>query len=449
MLWEQKVEFAAKSDIGFRRQNNQDSYGIHLAPDGEAFHQRGHLFLVADGMGGHAVGEFASKMAADAIPHTFQKLQNLPIDEALEQAIIEANTAINTRGRQNQDFLRMGTTLTALVLSPAGAIAGHVGDSRLYRIRDGRIEQLTFDHSLQWELLKQGQMSAEEIYLYEPRNVITRCLGPEPRVEVDIEGAHEIQSGDIFLLCSDGLTGLLEDNEIGTIARELPPAEACQLLVHLANLRGGPDNITVIIVRVSPPLGEVVAPPPPSRSEESGGLSWGWGLALSLLAIILVVGVPLTLMGLQTSLNHLRIPGLLLLGTAGVQATLMAWIWWRQRQAKREAPPAMTAAGGPYRSAEANATRKLVGQLATIEHDLQQSAIEEGWTVDWKSYGAAFRDAKSNLERQQFSRALRSYGKVVDYLMSGLQLHRRTRAHAAKWGVPPREQTFPADTNGD
>lgn len=448
MLWEQKVEFAAKSDIGFRRQNNQDSYGIHLAPDSDAFHKRGHLFLVADGMGGHAVGELASKMAADAIPHTYQKLANLPINEALEQAIIEANTTINTRGRQNHDFLRMGTTFTALVLSPEGAIAGHVGDSRLYRIRDGRIEQLTFDHSLQWELLKQGQMSAEEIYLYEPRNVITRCLGPEPHVEVDIEGAHEVLPGDIYLLCSDGLTGLLEDNEIGTIASELPPAEACQLMVHMANLRGGPDNITVIIVRVSAPVGEVVTPPP-DANRESTGLSWAWGLALSSLAIILVLGVPLTLMGMQTSLNHLRIPGLLLLGVAGVQATLMAWAWWRQRKGRMAKPQSFMATGGPYRSAEANATRKLVGQLATIEHDLQQSAIEESWSVDWKSYGTAYRDAKSSLERQLFSRALRSYGKVIDFLMTGLQSHRRSRAHAAKWGIPPREQTSPADTNGD
>ncbi|QDT48478.1 Putative protein phosphatase 2C-type [Symmachiella dynata] len=449
MLWEQKVEFAAKSDIGFRRQNNQDSYGIHLAPDAEAFHQRGHLFLVADGMGGHAVGELASKMAADSIPHSYQKLQNLPIDEALEQAIIEANTGINTRGRQNHDFLRMGTTLTALVLSPTGAIAGHVGDSRLYRIRDAHIEQLTFDHSLQWELLKQGQMSAEEIFLYEPRNVITRCLGPEAHVEVDIEGAHEILSGDIFLLCSDGLTGLLDDNEIGTIARELPPAEACQLLVHLANLRGGPDNITVVIVRVNAPVGDIATPPPRPRYDDSGGLSWGWGLALSLLSIVLAIGVPLTLMGLRTALNYLLAPGLTLLGLAGIQIILMVWIWWNQRRERAKAPPVSAPKGGPYRYAEANMTRKLAGQLATIEHDLQQSAIEEGWTVDWKSYGTAYRDAKSSLERQQFSPALRSYGKVIDFLMSGLQSHRRSRAHAAKWGIPPREQTLPADTNGD
>ena len=446
MLWEQKVEFAAKSDIGFRRQNNQDSYGIHLASDADTFNQRGHLFLVADGMGGHAVGELASKMAADTVPHAYQKLTNLCISEALEEAIVESNTAINDRGLKNHDFLRMGTTCTALVLSPEGAIAGHVGDSRLYRIRQGRIDQLTFDHSLQWELLKQGRMSPEDIFLHEPRNVITRCLGPEPQVEVDVEGPHDVFPGDIYLLCSDGLTGLIEDNEIGTIARELPPAEACQLLVHLANLRGGPDNITVVIVRVNAPSGDMAPEPPPTNLDEESGLTWGWGVALSILAIMLVVGVPLALMGLQV--ERLRMPGILLLGLAGLQATFMGWAWWRQRRNARKSAVDITTSGGPYRTAVANATRQLAGQLATIEHDLQQSAMEESWSVDWKTYGADFREARSCLEHQQYSRALRAFGKVIDNLMSGMKSHRKSMAHVAKWGIPSREQNSPADSNG-
>lgn len=132
-------------------------------------------------------------------------------------------------------------------------------------------------------------------------------------------------------------------------------------------------------------------------------------------------------------------------------ATLMGWVWWRQRQKRQSdvTTATITAAKGPYRFAETNATRKLVGQLATIEHDLQQSAIEESWSVDWKTYGTDFREAKSSLERHQFSRALRAYGKVIDNLMSGLQSHRRSRAHAAKWGIPPRDQPASADTNGD
>lgn len=451
MLWEQKVEFAAKSDIGFRRQNNQDSYSIHLAQDPESYNRQGHLFLVADGMGGHAVGELASKMAADLIPHAYHKLNNLPIEQALEQAIVESNTAINQRGHQNHDFLRMGTTLTALVLSPNGAFAGHVGDSRLYRIRRGRIEQLTFDHSLQWELLRQGRMSPEDIFLHEPRNVITRCLGPEPQVQADVEGPHEVYSGDIYLLCSDGLTGLLDDNEIGTIAREMPPAEACRLLIHLANLRGGPDNITVVIVRVNAPTDEFTSDSTPEPTEsEDGGISWKWLIGWSLLTLSLVVGIPVLLMGLQVQHQELRIPGILMLGFAGLQAVIMGWAWWRSRRRRRLEFQVgkISNAGGPYRIAEANVTKKLIGQLSAIEHDLHQTALEENWSVDWKAYEVDFKEAKSSLERHHFSRSLRILGKVIDHLMSGMQSYRKSKEHAAKWGIPPRGNTTPADSNG-
>src|SRR5690606_18834603 len=122
---------------------------------------------------------------------------------------------------------------------PEGAVVGHVGDSRLYRIRGERLEQLALDHSLQGELLRQGIRRREDNLLHAPRNVITRCLGPEPAGEVDIEGPLPVLPGDVYLLCSDGLTGLVSDEEIGMIGRTLAPADACRLLVNLANLRGG------------------------------------------------------------------------------------------------------------------------------------------------------------------------------------------------------------------
>jgi PPM family protein phosphatase len=250
MYWEQNIEYAAVSDIGFRRRNNQDSYCVHIADNRDYWNQRGHLFLVADGMGGHAVGELASKIAADTIPHTFEKLRDRPLEDALREAVITGNHAIYERGELNRDFARMGTTCTTLVLHPRGASVAHVGDSRAYRIRGDRIEQLTFDHSLQWELLRQGRMSPEEIFLREPRNVITRSLGPNAEVLVDVEGPYPVLPHDAYLLCSDGLSTLVKDEEMGVIVRELPPAEACQFLVDLANLRGGTDNITVVVVRV-------------------------------------------------------------------------------------------------------------------------------------------------------------------------------------------------------
>ncbi len=363
-------------------------------------------------MGGHAVGELASKMAADSVPHTYQKLKNCPLGEALEQAILESNTAINTRGKENKEFHRMGTTFTSLVLSPEGAVIGHVGDSRLYRIRGGRIDQLTFDHSLQWELLKQGKMSAEEIFLYEPKNVITRCLGPEEVVEVDIEGAHEVIPGDIYLLCSDGLTGLVEDNEIGTIASILPPAEACQLLVHLANLRGGPDNITVVIVRVNAPTNGLSVQDVDPESMESGGISWGWGIALSLLAVTLVIGIPLTLMGLNADLNHLRIPGILILGFAGLQATMMGWAWWRIRRRENEHPAAISTSGGPlsFRIDQCD----LPTRGAVSDHRARFAAIGDGGELERQLEGV-----RSGLSRSEVQFGASAISPRIAYVREG------------------------------
>ncbi len=122
------------------------------------------------------MGELASKIAADTIPHVYYKTRDTEIPPALKDSLEKANAAINERGSMNRDFERMGTTCSALVLCAQGAVVGHVGDSRVYRVRDDRIDQLSFDHSLQWELLRQGKMKAEDIYLFEPRNVITRFV---------------------------------------------------------------------------------------------------------------------------------------------------------------------------------------------------------------------------------------------------------------------------------
>ncbi len=163
---------------------------------------------------------------------------------------------------------------TALVLCSQGAVFGHVGDSRAYRIRGERIDQLTFDHNVHWELVRQGRMSPEDVFLQESRHVITRSLGPEPTVQIDIEGPYPVMPGDVYVLCSDGLTGHVQDAEIGIIARELPPQEACRLLVNLANLRGGSDNVTVVAVHVGGgPAGAEPEEEPPAPSR---GLGWGW-----------------------------------------------------------------------------------------------------------------------------------------------------------------------------
>ena len=150
----------------------------------------------------------------------------------------------------NKDFHGMGTTCSTLILLPAGALIAHVGDSRVYRVRDGRIDQLTFDHSLVWELVRHKHLKPEQAKKAVPRNVITRSLGPDPVVEVDIEGPLAVQPGDVFVLCSDGLSGPVEDPELlEIINRHGDLKVAASKMIERANENGGPDNITVILAR--------------------------------------------------------------------------------------------------------------------------------------------------------------------------------------------------------
>src|SRR5437870_3349419 len=249
------IEYASLTDVGVRRSHNQDAYALLPASDAEQWRGRGHVFLVADGMGAHAVGELASKLAADTIPHIYSKYAHEGPIAALRKAFVETNLTIHTRGQQNREFEGMGTTATAILLRPEGAWVGHVGDSRAYRVRDGKIEQLSFDHSLVWELARRQHKDPSELQGI-PSNVIVRSLGPEPLVQVDVEGPHPVQPGDYFVLCSDGLSGPVSDREIGAVVSALTPGEACRFRVQLANLPGGPDNITAIVIRVGKTEGE-------------------------------------------------------------------------------------------------------------------------------------------------------------------------------------------------
>ena len=251
-LWKDQLTHIALTDVGMRRANNQDSHTVVLASDQEEWQARGHFFMVADGMGAHAAGELASKIAVDGVPHLYRKYRDLSPPEAMQKAIIETNSEVYRRGQANSDFRAMGTTASALALLPQGALIGHIGDSRVYCVRGTKLRQLTRDHSLVWELREAGQLSGDtELANSVPKNVITRSLGPNANVQVDIEGPYRVEVGDTFLLCSDGLMARVTDEEIAAILRHLSPDEAGQLLIDLANLRGGPDNITVIVARVS------------------------------------------------------------------------------------------------------------------------------------------------------------------------------------------------------
>ena len=244
-----QIECAVLTDVGLKRGYNQDSNYLSLASNETQWQELGHVLLVADGMGAHAVGEKASEQAVKTIPHVYSKYVKDGAPESLRKAFYEANSTIHTCGQENTEFRGMGTTATGIVIRPEGVWIGHVGDSRAYRIRGKLVEQLTYDHSLVWEYARLKKIDPDEVKDI-PSNYINRCLGPEAIVEPDIEGPHKVMQGDIFLVCSDGLTGLVKDSELGAITTSLSAQEACKMLVDLANLRGGHDNITVIVAKI-------------------------------------------------------------------------------------------------------------------------------------------------------------------------------------------------------
>jgi serine/threonine protein phosphatase PrpC len=212
----------------------------------EQYRRRGWLFVVADGMGAHAAGEMASALAVEHVPLIYEKTAARSPPLALKSSIEQANAEIHARGENAIDMKGMGTTCTALALLPRGALVGHVGDSRAYRVRGTTIDQLSRDHSLAWEMEAHRPAGAEDAI---PKNIITRSMGPHPQVTVDLEGPFAVEPGDVFVLCSDGLSGQVADEEIGLLAGGLPPADAAAALVGLALVRGAPDNVTLIVAK--------------------------------------------------------------------------------------------------------------------------------------------------------------------------------------------------------
>lgn len=439
MRWEQKVQYAALSDVGFRRRNNQDACVVMLSPDAETFSARGHLFIVADGMGGHAVGELASKIAVDTIPHAYFKNRIGDIPSALMAAIHDANTAVHEKGSQNVDFNRMGTTCVALALGPQGAVVGHVGDSRLYRVRRDQIDQMTFDHSLEWELIRHGRLKPNEQLLPEIKHVITRSIGPEPTVEPEVEGPFPVLPGDIFLACSDGLSGQLKDAEIGAIAKHLAPVDACRLLVNLANLRGGPDNITVIIAQVGA-LPEGVAPLTDEETKHDGDVDhtgWLWFGGMLLCALTFALG-------LGWAMLQDLLPGATLAGLSAIAAVVVSLFWRRHLRTNAVETPAKMAStilSKAYRSASAKLVPEFLELLCKLESDLKQAAEKERWTFDVAAYDSASKAAKSEMTKKQLVPALKEVAKSLDVLMVGLGQHRKSLAREA-------DAKKPSNSNG-
>ena len=231
------VERAGLTDVGRQRSSNEDSY-LEAAP----------VFAVADGMGGARAGEVASRLAVEAFAEHLDAGRSP--ESQLEGVATEANRKIYRLAQDEESYAGMGTTLTAAMLSGDEVVIGHVGDSRLYRLRGEDLERLTRDHSLVEELVRQGKLSPEEAETHPQRSIITRALGPEPDVEVDTFTARG-RDGDVYMLCSDGLTGMVAEEELAVILRGSSTLErAAKRLVDAANAAGGRDNITVVLFRV-------------------------------------------------------------------------------------------------------------------------------------------------------------------------------------------------------
>jgi serine/threonine protein phosphatase PrpC len=250
------VEVAGKTDIGCVRENNEDNFG---------YDSRHGIFVVCDGMGGQAAGEVASKMAVDVMLRYFRQARNgngfytngnsltspSPIAKSLAHALRLANETIFAAGESEEGHLRMGSTAVAAVVRGHSLAIGHVGDSRIYLVRQGTIQQLTQDHSLVMEQVRRGLMTMEEAEVSHMQNIIIRALGSEATVDVDVDDMVALPN-DILLMASDGLTKHVKDAKMLELVKSAPSLDAANdALIQAAKDHGGDDNITCILLRVA------------------------------------------------------------------------------------------------------------------------------------------------------------------------------------------------------
>lgn len=422
-----QFEHAAQTDVGVRRSHNQDSLTVLLASDQKRWREQGHVFHVADGMGAHAVGELASEIATRIISHTYHKSVQEGVVAALGKAFQEANAVIHERGVKNPEFAGMGTTSTALVLRPEGAWIGHVGDSRAYRIRDGKMQQLSFDHSLLWEKARRRNVRPEELEGV-PSNVIVRSLGPEGEVEADVQGPHPMQDGDIFLLCSDGLSGPLGDREIGAVSSVLPPKEACDFLIDLANLRGGPDNITVIIVRIGEPeaaAGKKKKKKVVEEEDDAPKAAWyqkiPWPLWILLVGVLLAAGAFALIFNKRSEASYVFI---LAVGVILTGVVCLGIYHVQEKKRREKAIPEYRPRTKVYREAECRIDNVLIAKLTKAQDVLVKRAREQQWEVDWKKHQKHQDESQRLLAAGDFHGAFRDICRSMQPLTQALRKHR-------------------------
>jgi serine/threonine protein phosphatase PrpC len=247
------IELGNLTDIGCHREENQDSYCYAEPESDEEFQRKGRLVVVADGMGGYEGGGLASGIAVDVIRATYVSSAIEEPELALADALTTAHLAIRSFAREHPELSGMGTTCTAAVLRNGDLYYGHVGDSRLYLLRDSQITRLTRDQTVTERMVEQGLLGADAVRAHPERHVLTAAMGVGDSVPAEFPQAPiALLPDDILLLCTDGLYDLVSDDELGVAARQAAPGTACRQLVETARSRGGYDNITVQIVRVQP-----------------------------------------------------------------------------------------------------------------------------------------------------------------------------------------------------
>ena len=436
------VRYSALTDVGVKRSHNQDACAAQPAVDAAGFAAQGHVFVVADGMGGHAVGEKASAKAVRDIPFLYSKHARDGVIPAIRRAFQETNAGIFAIGQQNPEFRGLGTTSTALVLRPEGAWVGHVGDSRAYRIRAGQAEQLTFDHSWVWEIAKRQGVDPDELGDFK-KNVIIRSLGPDPEVEVDIEGPHPVQPGDAFLLCSDGLTGVVTPQEVGAVVTALDPDAAARFLVHLANLRGGPDNITVLIVQT--PGGDAAGVKAKTKGGPGGPkrlLAW-WNRRVPWPFSLLGAGCAVAILSLLV--QQAAIPGAsLFFGVAAI--LILAGVVGLIVQHRKEPPPGgveLAADDAPrelkvYKRHDCTVTAELAEKFAQIEASLLEGMRGQGVPADFDAHARLAADADTAARQPDATAAFRARCASLLFIAEAFHKARhKQESFRPNWTPPP------------
>jgi len=403
------LSHVAKTDVGLRRSNNQDAFLVRLAPNPRQWLDRGHVCVVADGMGAHLAGEVASRLAAETVTKSYLARINESPGQALMQAVYDAHDVIRSKSKE-EAFREMGTTCEAFALTPQGLFIAHVGDSRVYRLREHTLDQLTFDHSLVWEICAVTNSPFDHPPSHIPKNQITRSLGPTEKLLVDLEGPMPIEIGDTYLACSDGLSGQVTDKEIGQILAVFPPEHAAETLVNLANLRGGPDNITMVIARTTES-----AEASQAVDNEMLVPGWYWGILAGAVAAGLAAVASFALWSPPTGIS---IPGVLL-ALIAVAAGIVFFVL-AQKTLFSSSPfvqSSVFSGQAPYRTWDCTPSAEFADVLAKMLLELFQAAQGQQFAVSTQTTKRYETEAVAGYKKGNFALAIRNYASAINSLM--------------------------------